>query len=85
MKLAESYVVDLDNKTSTCRLWKLNGCGCLHSVATILYINNNVALYVDPMYFVAFYIDNHNYPLHGTNGSNMWLGSDYIPSLLPLK
>ncbi|XP_052622742.1 uncharacterized protein LOC128128018 [Lactuca sativa] len=70
--LAESYVVNLDKKTCTCRVWQLNGYGCVHSVATISYLNRDVATYVDPMLYVAFYKNTYKYHIHGMNGNNMW-------------
>ncbi|XP_023770486.1 uncharacterized protein LOC111919104 [Lactuca sativa] len=83
--LAESYVVDLDKKTCTCRVWQLNGYGCVHSVATISYLNRDVATYVDPMLYDVFYKNTYKYHIHGMNGSNMWLVTEFIPPLPPLK
>ncbi|CAH1436434.1 unnamed protein product [Lactuca virosa] len=83
--LAESYVVDLDKKTCSCRVWQLNGYGCVHSVATISYLNRDVGSYVDPMFFGAFYRNAYKYPLRGMNGSNMWPSTNFIPPLPPLK
>ncbi|XP_023754652.2 uncharacterized protein LOC111903098 [Lactuca sativa] len=83
--LAESYVVDLDKKTCSCRVWQLNGYGCVHSVATISYLNRDVGSYVDPMFFGAFYRNAYKYPLRGMNGSNIWPSTNFIPPLPPLK
>ncbi|XP_023737311.2 uncharacterized protein LOC111885278 [Lactuca sativa] len=83
--LAESYDVDLDKKTCTCRVWQLNGYGCVHLVATISYLNRDIATYVDPMLYAAFYKNTYKYHIHGMNGSNMWPVNDFIPPLPPLK
>ncbi|KAL7597701.1 hypothetical protein Lser_V15G24582 [Lactuca serriola] len=83
--LAESYVVDLDKKTWSCRVWQLNGYGCVYSVETISFLNRNVGSYVDPMYFGAFYRNTYKYPMKGMNGSNMWPCTNYSPPLPPLR
>ncbi|CAH1420674.1 unnamed protein product [Lactuca virosa] len=83
--LAESYVVDIDKKTCSCRVWQLNGYGCVHSVATISYLNSDVGNYVDPMYYGAIYKNTYKYPMCGMNGSNMWSSTKFIAPLPPLK
>ncbi|XP_023739034.1 uncharacterized protein LOC111887046 [Lactuca sativa] len=85
LKMTESYVVDLDKKTCTCRVWKLNGYGCVHSEATISYLNRDVANYVDPILYDAFYKNTYKYQIRGMNGSNMWQPTKFIPLLSPLK
>ncbi|KAL7607472.1 hypothetical protein Lser_V15G15350 [Lactuca serriola] len=83
--LEESYIVDVDRKTCSCRVWQLNGYGCMHSVATISYLNSDVGNYVDPMYYGAIYKNTYKYPMRGMNGSNMWPPTEFIPPLPPLK
>ncbi|CAH1431640.1 unnamed protein product [Lactuca virosa] len=46
----KAYDVDLYNRTCSCRLWQLNGYGCAHSVATILFLNRDVETFVDPIF-----------------------------------
>ncbi|CAH1414959.1 unnamed protein product [Lactuca virosa] len=83
--MAESYAVDLDKKTCTCRVWKLNGYGCVHSVATISFLNRDVGGYVDTMFYGAVYTNTYKYLIQGMNGSNMWPPTDFIPPLPPMK
>ena len=83
--LGESYIVDVDKKTCSCRVWQLNGYGCVHSVARISYLNSDVGNYVDPMYYGAIYKNTYKYPMRGMNGSNMWPPTEFIPPLPPLK
>ena len=51
----EGFVVDLERKTCSCRLWQMNGYGSVHTVATICYLNRNVESYVDHMFSGAMY------------------------------
>ncbi|CAH1446537.1 unnamed protein product [Lactuca virosa] len=38
-KMDEAFTVDVEKKECSCRLWQLNGYGCIHSVATLAYLN----------------------------------------------
>lgn len=82
----EAFTVDVEKKECSCRLWQLNGYGCVHSVATLAYLNLTPdGPYVDPMYLAALYHNTYKQPIHGMNGQNMWPSTDLIPPLPPLK
>ncbi|CAH1430921.1 unnamed protein product [Lactuca virosa] len=83
--LGESYGVDLEKKTCTCRIWQLNGYGCVHSVATICYVNRDVEEFVDPLYRACIYMNTYKYSIGSMNGSAIWPPTDYIPPFPPLK
>ncbi|XP_052624931.1 uncharacterized protein LOC111911059 [Lactuca sativa] len=38
-KMDKAFTVDVEKKECSCRLWQLNGYGCVHSVATLAYLN----------------------------------------------
>nr|KAJ0194317.1 hypothetical protein LSAT_V11C800446560 [Lactuca sativa] len=81
-KMDEAFTVD----ECSCRLWQLNGYGCVHLVATLAYLNlTSDGPYVDSMYLAAFYHNTYKQPIHGMNGKNMWPSTDLIPPLPPLK
>ncbi|XP_023749225.1 uncharacterized protein LOC111897504 [Lactuca sativa] len=85
-KMDESYIVDVTNKECNCRLWQLNGYGCVHSVATLAYLNIIPdGLYVDPLYLGAFFNNSYKQSISGMNGMDMWPSTDFIPPLPPLK
>ncbi|CAH1453496.1 unnamed protein product [Lactuca virosa] len=85
-KMDEAFTVDVEKKEFNCRLWQLNGYGCVHSVATLAYLNLTPdGPYVDPMYLVVLYHNTYKQPIHGMNGKNMWPSTDLIPPLPPLK
>ena len=78
--------MDLDKKECGCRMWQLNGIGCVHSVATLGYLNREYEVpYVSGMYLAAIYRNAYKYPINGMNGSALWPATNYIPPLPPLK
>ncbi|CAI9301626.1 unnamed protein product [Lactuca saligna] len=52
----DAYEVDLEERTCSCRLWQLNGIGCVHSVAAISFMNRDVESYVDKMFSSITYM-----------------------------
>ena len=76
----------MDKKECGCRMWQLNGIACVHSVATLGYLNREYeAPYVSAMYLATIYRHAYKYPIHGMNGSNLWPATNFIPPLPPLK
>lgn len=83
--MGEAYAVDLEKKTCTCRLWELNGYGCVHSVASISYLNGTIEQFVHPLYLATFYKNSYKHPILGMNGSEMWPKTEFIPPLPPIR
>ncbi|CAH1437918.1 unnamed protein product [Lactuca virosa] len=79
----EAYDVDLDTRTCSCRMWQLNGYGCVHSMAAISYLNRDVEKYIDPYFCREMYMKTYQYKIFPMNGSKMWLETNYIPHLPP--
>jgi len=79
----ESFAVDLDSRTCSCRLWQINGIGCVHSVACISFLNRDVESYVDPLFSTISYMKSYQHIIKGMNGSTMWPETSYIPPLPP--
>nr|KAJ0200676.1 hypothetical protein LSAT_V11C600320910 [Lactuca sativa] len=51
-----AYEVDLEERTCSCRLLQLNEIGCVHSIATISFMNREVETYVDKMFSIITYM-----------------------------
>ncbi|XP_023768992.1 uncharacterized protein LOC111917549 [Lactuca sativa] len=77
----EAFEVDLDRRTCSCRLWKLNGYGCVHSTTCISYLNRDVEAYVDVMFSTITYMKSYKYRIVVMNGNDMWPQTNYIPPL----
>ena len=85
-KLQESFAVDVEKRSCTCRMWQLNGIGCVHSVAALAFLNFELDHpHVEPMYLAAFYGKSYNRSINGMNGSNMWHPTAYVPPLPPMR
>ncbi|XP_023753030.1 uncharacterized protein LOC111901412 [Lactuca sativa] len=52
----DSYMVDLDGRHYTCRLWDLAGIPCVHAIATIIYIQQTPDEYIDHMFSKEQYL-----------------------------
>ncbi|XP_023772515.1 uncharacterized protein LOC111921176 [Lactuca sativa] len=84
--LDQSYVVDVQKRECTCRLWKLNEYGCVHSVATLSLLNTtHYQTHVERMYFTTLYYNTYKEHIHGTHGMNMLPSTEKIPPLPPIK
>ncbi|CAH1435952.1 unnamed protein product [Lactuca virosa] len=82
----ESYIVDVTKKERSCRLWQLNGYGCVHSVATLAFLNVTPdGPYVDPLYLAAFFHNTYKKSISGMIGMNMWPSKNFTALLPPLK
>ncbi|KAI3509487.1 hypothetical protein L1887_24793 [Cichorium endivia] len=81
---SESYMVDLERMSCTCRLWDLSGIPCVHATAAINYIHETPYGYISDYFskekFVACYESN----ISPVNGSNLWVETPYLKPLPPV-
>ena len=80
---SEGFFVDLEKKTCSCRLWELNGYGCVHSVAALCFLNRDVEMYVDPWFTREKYDKTYQFQVFPMNGYEMWPETTFIPPLPP--
>lgn len=66
------YIVLLDKRTCTCRMWQLNGIPCPHAISAISYLKHDPANYIDPMLSVEKCKVSYSYCLEPMNGQNLW-------------
>ncbi|CAI9298269.1 unnamed protein product [Lactuca saligna] len=80
----EGYVVNLQSRVCSCRLWDISGIPCVHAQCAILFTGQ------DPVHFISewFHVDrfkaiyaNNILPV---NGRNLWPRTSYIKPLPPL-
>ncbi|KAK2644759.1 hypothetical protein Ddye_019954 [Dipteronia dyeriana] len=77
-------VMDLDQRTCTCRIWNLTGIPCSHSMAAIYRKGDNPTKYVDKWYFKDTYKKCYSSVLHGIRTEELWFKTN-MPLLLPPK
>nr|KAJ0195375.1 hypothetical protein LSAT_V11C700387360 [Lactuca sativa] len=81
----DSYMVDLDGRHCTCRLWDLAGIPCVHAIATINYIHQTLDEYIDVMFSKEQFLKCYSANISPVNGSNLWPQTEYIKPLPPVS
>ncbi|KAI3729045.1 hypothetical protein L6452_17692 [Arctium lappa] len=85
----EQHVVDLQNKSCSCRKWELTGIPCKHVVATIWYMaenGGNVGLpemWVHPCYWLDTWKAVYIFKINPLTGMDMWPKSSCPTILTP--
>nr|KAJ0187152.1 hypothetical protein LSAT_V11C900491060 [Lactuca sativa] len=77
----DSYMVDLDGRHCTCRLWDLAGIPCVHAFATINYIQQTPDEYIDHMFSKEQFLKCYSANITTVNGSNLWPQTEFIKPL----
>ncbi|KAL8555094.1 hypothetical protein ACS0TY_003046 [Phlomoides rotata] len=75
----DGYVVDLDDKTCTCREWQITGITCIHACTAIHFMHYNPADYVHRYYTVDKHMQAYQHGIQPLNGRRMWPLNDGEP------
>ena len=81
---SDSYMVDLDNRVCSCRLWDLSGIPCVHAIAAINYIHQTPEQFLNDYFSVEKFKECYYTNISPVNGSNLWPETDFIKPLPPL-
>ncbi|XP_040362682.1 uncharacterized protein LOC121049420 [Rosa chinensis] len=65
-------VVDLNERTCTCRRWELSGVPCKHAVSAIYHKRHNPEDYVADCYLIKTYMSIYDNLIQPINGMEMW-------------
>nr|KAJ0222699.1 hypothetical protein LSAT_V11C200087050 [Lactuca sativa] len=80
----EGYVVNLQSRVCSCRLWDISGIPCVHAQCAILFTGQDLVHFISEWFnvdrFKAIYANN----ILPVNGRNLWPRTSYIKPLLPL-
>ncbi|XP_062029125.1 uncharacterized protein LOC133745144 isoform X2 [Rosa rugosa] len=77
------YVVHLENRTCTCRLWDLSGIPCKHAISAIHHKRHKPEDYVDNCYRKSTYMQIYDNIILPINGMDLWEVSDQAQILPP--
>lgn len=82
------YVVNMADKTCTCRAWEINGIPCRHAVAAIWNkaLHGQVPLpetFVHPIYRMDTWKQVYSFKIFPINGKSMWPRSQVPTTILP--
>nr|KAJ0195723.1 hypothetical protein LSAT_V11C700376270 [Lactuca sativa] len=81
----DSYRVDLDDMTCSCRLWDLAAIPCVHANATINFIHQTPDAYINAYFSKEKFRQLHLANIELVNGSNLWAQTEYIKPLPPMS
>ncbi|XP_070673423.1 uncharacterized protein [Malus domestica] len=82
--LNDQYVVDVGNRTCSCRSWDLTGIPCIHACAALFHHRADLEEYLDEVYTKETYLRAYDYMIFPVKGNNMWPKSTNTPLLPPL-
>ncbi|XP_057808518.1 uncharacterized protein LOC131022996 [Salvia miltiorrhiza] len=68
----DKFVVHVENRTCTCRVWQTVGIPCLHAIAAIEFMEHDPASYVNEYYTIEQYKQAYSFGLEPLNGERLW-------------
>ncbi|XP_042041451.1 uncharacterized protein LOC121786923 [Salvia splendens] len=68
----DKCVVNLGDRTCTCRVWDLTRIPCVHGVACIRFKNEDATTFIDDYYTVSRYLEGYRVGLEPIRGQRMW-------------
>nr|XP_023886791.1 uncharacterized protein LOC111998902 [Quercus suber] len=78
------HVVDLVNRTCSCRVWDLTGIPCKHRVAAIFVNREKPKDYTHPCYYKDAYIETYKTPIPPMLSQSKWMSSDQPKPVAPM-
>ncbi|KAL4560236.1 hypothetical protein LXL04_032386 [Taraxacum kok-saghyz] len=87
--MREQFVVDMRERSCTCRKWELTGMPCKHAIATIWDMGKNnlgdgrPENYTDPVYWLDTWKQMYEFKIDPINGRSMWPKSQCPTFLIP--
>lgn len=79
-----SYVVNLKDRSCSCRRFQLSGIPCWHACKAILHNQEKLEDYVDDCYHTSTYLKTYSNILTPLNGKEMWPKSQKTPLTPPV-
>lgn len=80
----DRFVVNVRDKTCTCRAWDIKGIPCKHDCAALHLMREDAAKYCSDVYSVEKYIKTYTYGLPPLNGEKLWPAAEGYPVQPPL-
>ncbi|KAH6767656.1 hypothetical protein C2S52_018639 [Perilla frutescens var. hirtella] len=80
----DQFLVNMSNKTCTCRAWDLSGIPCIHACAAMSFLKVDATDFVADYYTVNHYIEAYRSGIEPLNSMSMWPDAIGYPVLPPL-
>ncbi|XP_057809117.1 uncharacterized protein LOC131023590 [Salvia miltiorrhiza] len=79
----DKFVVVLESKTCTCRVWDSTGIPCVHAVSALAFLKQDPAAYIHEYFSVERYKMAYAFGLEPLNGKKMWPDAEGYTVLPP--
>ncbi|XP_076896786.1 uncharacterized protein LOC143570381 [Bidens hawaiensis] len=79
----DAFAVNIEEQTCTCRSWQLSGIPCVHTVATLAFINKELETYVSNSFKKDKFKEAYKHSIKPLKGSLYWPKTDDIKPLPP--
>ncbi|XP_017416918.1 uncharacterized protein LOC108327733 [Vigna angularis] len=83
-QFGEQFVVNIENKDSSCRKWLITGIPCTHAITAMKCLNLNAEDYIGHWFRKSTYEETYNTIIYLINGQLVWDITSY-PDVLPPK
>lgn len=77
------FVVNINEKTCTCRRWQLTGIPCVHAISSIYYNHDRPENHINECYRVSKFLATYRHILNPTQGRDCWPRSQNCPMKPP--
>lgn len=68
----DRFIVSLESKKCTCRLWDITGIPCTHGLSAIYFMRHDPADYVHPCFTTEVYKKAYSFGMQAVHGERMW-------------
>ncbi|KAK8530667.1 hypothetical protein V6N13_122291 [Hibiscus sabdariffa] len=79
------FVVDIAERTCSCRSWQLTGLPCSHAICCIFNRREHAEDYVDDCYKVATFLNTYSYTINPIAGEDQWDPVQHGDAIIPPK
>ncbi|KAL4320047.1 hypothetical protein GQ457_18G015050 [Hibiscus cannabinus] len=79
------FVVDMAERTCSCRRWQLTGLPCSHAICCIFNRREHAEDYVDDCYKVATFLNTYSYTINPIAGEDQWDLVQHGDAIIPPK
>ena len=80
----QSYGVNLENRTCSCKWWDLSGVPCVHAVAAFGFVKTDPVEGVSAWYSKRMWVNAYSYFIRPVGGTSMWPHTTNDPPLPPI-
>ncbi|XP_057795097.1 uncharacterized protein LOC131011334 isoform X1 [Salvia miltiorrhiza] len=69
---ANKFVVNIERRTCSCRVWDLVGIPCKHAISALTFLQQDASDYVNDYYSMSKYLAGYEFGIEPIRGNKMW-------------